>query len=295
MNHFTYANTFDEKWLKQGDVLKKTPELSAIINEIHPYFKSENYQHFIVLTQTCDLVKRRDDKCKSKYITIAAIRSLEDALKREAEEIAFSKIERKTKQLIDEKNSTKLSEFLVRLFNNNISDYFYLHQDVLLGFVDPSVAFLRVSIALKSEFHYALCLSSKVLELDENFQAKLGWLVGNLYSRVGTEDWVPNTLDQSKFNKMVSDQVKTYFKIVPNLNEIQNILEEKYTDEQLESLSVDDLIDQIKKIKVPNRKEKVLSKIEEIIFDSNALQDGYDIKKLITRISNDASITSFLK
>jgi hypothetical protein len=295
MTHFTYADTLDKTCLKQGDVLKKTPELANIINDIHPYFQSEKYKYFLVLTQTCDLVRRKDERCKTKYITIAAIRSLEDALKRQAEEIAKSKLERKTKKLIDEKSNAKISEFLTGLFNNNSTDYFYLHHDVSLDFVDPSVAFLRVSISLKSEFHYNLCLSSKVLELDENFQAKLGWLVGNLYSRVGTEDWVPGTLDQQRFRKMVSDQVKTHFNIVSNLSEIENILEGKYSEEQLEALSVDDLIEIVKKEKVSTRKDKVLSKLEEIILNSNALKEDYDIKKLMTRISNDASITSFLK
>lgn len=295
MTHFTYADTLDKTCLKQGDVLKKTSELATIINEIHPYFQSEKYKYFLVLTQTCDLVRRKDERCKTKYITIAAIRSLEDALKRQAEEIANSKLERKTKKLIDEKSSTKISDFLISLFNNNSTDYFYLHNDVSLDFVDTSVAFLRVSISLKSELHYNLCLSSKVLELDENFQAKLGWLVGNLYSRVGTEDWVPGTLDQQRFRKMVSDQVKTHFNIVSNLSEIQNILEGKYSEEQLEALSVDDLIEIIKKEKISTRKDKVLSRLEEIILNSNALKEDYDIKKLITRISNDTSITAFLK
>ncbi len=295
MTHFTYADTLDKTCLKQGDVLKKTSELATLINEIHPYFQSEKYKYFLVLTQTCDLVRRKDERCKTKYITIAAIRSLEDALKRQAEEIANSKLERKTKKLIDEKSNAKISDFLTGLFNNNSTDYFYLHHDVSLDFVDPSVAFLRVSISLKSELHYNLCLSSKVLELDENFQAKLGWLVGNLYSRVGTEDWVPGTLDQQRFRKMVSDQVKTHFNIVSNLSEIEDILVGKYSEEQLEALSVDDLIEIVKKEKVSTRKDKVLSKLEEIILNSNALKEDYDIKKLITRISNDASITSFLR
>lgn len=295
MTHFTYANTLIKTYLKQGDVLKKTDELSKIITEVHPYFNSSNYQYFIVLTQSCDLVKRKEGKCKSKYITIAAIRPLEDALKREAQEISFSKLERQTTKIIDEKNSTKLSEFLGSLFNNNIPDYFYLHSDVSLDFVDPSVAFLRVSIALKSELHYNVCMSSKILELDENFQAKLGWLVGNLYSRVGTEDWIPDTLDQAGFNKFVNYHLRSHFEVIPNLLEVEKVLKKSYSDEQIEALPVDDLITQIKKIKVPTRKDKVLLKLEELIGESNALKDNYDIKKLIAKISNDASITSFLK
>ncbi|MEP7198109.1 MAG: hypothetical protein ABI851_16445 [Saprospiraceae bacterium] len=295
MAHFTYADTIDKECLKQGDVLIKTADLSAVIDEVHPYFKSNNYPYFLVITQSCDLVKRRDDKCKSRYITIAAIRSLEDALKREAEELAVSNIEKITKKLIDPKNSSKLSEFLSRLFNNNEPDYFYLHHDVSRNFVDPSVAFLRVSIALKSEIHYNVCIKSKVLELQENFQAKLGWLVGNLYSRVGTEDWVPSTLDKSGFEKLVRDQLKTYFQIVPNLVDIENQLKEDYTIDQLKNLPINDLIEIVNTTKIRSKKDKVISKLEEIITNSSALRQGYDIKKLLSKIGSDPSITSLLK
>lgn len=256
MSHFTYSDNIDTASLKQGDVLKKSELLTSIISAVHPYFNSSNYQYFIILTQSCDLVKRTGSKCKSKYITIAAIRSLSDALIREAEDIATTKIERKVTQLIDEKNSTKISEFLVRLFNNNIPDYFYLHHDVSLDFVEPSVAFLRVSIALKSDLHYDDLLKCKVLELDENFQAKLGWLVGNLYSRVGTVDWVPNNIDQPAFNKMVKNQIKAFFQVLPNLSEIQKLLEKDHTSEAIEAMSNEELLKIIRNVKVPNRKEK---------------------------------------
>ena len=56
------------------------------------------------------------------------------------------------------------------------------------GISTPSVAMLRIEIALHTK-HYDTLLSSRRGRLKPAFQAKLGWLVGNLYSRVGTEDW----------------------------------------------------------------------------------------------------------
>ena len=47
--------------------------------------------------------------------------------------------------------------------------------------------FLALSIAMKAD-HYDTLLSSKVAQLDEIFAAKLGWLVGNQYSRIATPD-----------------------------------------------------------------------------------------------------------
>ena len=45
-----------------------------------------------------------------------------------------------------------------------------------------------MSIALKAAAHYDVCLKAKIAQLDHVFAAKVGWLTGNLYSRVATPD-----------------------------------------------------------------------------------------------------------
>jgi endonuclease III-like uncharacterized protein len=133
------------------------------------------------------------------------------------------------------------------------------------------------------------------LELNENFQAKLGWLVGNLYSRVGTVDWVPNNIDQPAFNKMVNNQIKAFFQVLPNLSEVQKLLEKNHTPEAIELMNNDELLGIIRSIKVPNRKEKILVRLEEIINESMSLKQDYNIKKLLSKISSDATFTSLTK
>lgn len=44
--------------LCQGDILEKTDDLIAILKEVHPYFLNESYKYFMVLSQSCDLVRR---------------------------------------------------------------------------------------------------------------------------------------------------------------------------------------------------------------------------------------------
>lgn len=295
MGHFTYAEDIDKSSLKQGDVLKKTSELAAVINEVHPYFNSTNYQYFLVLTQSCDLVIRSGHICKSKYITIAAIRSLEEALKRQAEDVYSHKLERLTKKIIDEKNNSKLTDFLVRLLNNNVPEYFYLHSDLVLGFEDPSVAFLRVSISLKSDLHFNTCLNCKILELKENFQAKLGWLVGNLYSRVGTSDWVPDNIDDGDFKKLIQKQLQANFKVLPNLPEIETELSKSFTDAQLSALTIDELLRVIKKIKIKSRKEKIIPRLEELLVQSGAFPAGFNMNRLMERIKQDPTLNSYFQ
>ncbi|BAC47429.1 bsr2164 [Bradyrhizobium diazoefficiens USDA 110] len=41
---------------------------------------------------------------------------------------------------------------------------------------------------MKADLHLATCVAAKILQLTDTFQAKLGWLVGQMYSPVGTQD-----------------------------------------------------------------------------------------------------------
>ena len=71
--HFTYKQEADFASLCQGDVLAVTEELKSILEEVHPYFLNEQYKYFMVLSQSCDLVRRKGKACKTPYITLAAI------------------------------------------------------------------------------------------------------------------------------------------------------------------------------------------------------------------------------
>ena len=142
---------------------------------------------FMVLTQSCDLVLRNGDTGKAPYINIAPVRPLDEVISREIASLQLSKI-RGDLPLLTHKSRTKLAEFTRRLLNNNVPQYFYLESDgTELG--QDCCAFLRLSIAIKSDLHYRACVDAKFLQLNDSFQAKLGSLVGQLYSRVGTKDW----------------------------------------------------------------------------------------------------------
>jgi hypothetical protein len=174
--------------------LQRTSALDELLKTVHPHF----YQHpknryFLVLTQSCDLVVRQGGQCKAPYISLAPVRSLDLVLDRQ---LAQSSLENVKAELpvVTAKSKQKLSDFLYRLFNNNEPGYFYLDsRDTALD-VD-CVAFLNLSIAIKTELHFQTCLDAKILQLNDTFQAKLGWLVGQMYSRVGTRDWEPKSLD----------------------------------------------------------------------------------------------------
>lgn len=184
--HFIYA-ALDPSCLNQGDVLARTPELDALLAEIHPHYaRHASYKYFLVLTQSCDLVRRKG-AAGARYISIAAVRPLPDVLKREAEKYQDEAWQRQT-AVVNDKAADQLNLFLRRLIDNNEPGYFYLHYELSLGIQERSCAFLPLSIALKAS-HYELLLRAKIAQLTDTFQAKLGWLVGTNFNRVGTEEW----------------------------------------------------------------------------------------------------------
>lgn len=220
MYHFTYSETLDKNTLKQGDILLRTPELVRVLEEYHSYFANPQYTHFQILTQTCDLVRRNGNKCKSRYITIAAVRSLSDTINRYIE-TNFSESARifAWGQLFcNESQKAKLTDFLRKLFNNNDSSHFFLKAVPEVGLNTDSCTWLLLSIPLKADLRYDVCLNAKRLELKEEFRAKLGWLVGDLYSRVGTADYVPSAIpDEAAFSELIKNIMDSHVGWVPSL------------------------------------------------------------------------------
>jgi hypothetical protein len=205
--HFTYEDELDHRCLHQGDVLKRTPAVENILRTVHPhYFNNPDYKYFAVLTQTCDLV-RGEKRRPSRYITIAAVRPASVTLARFAESLAYNAVEQALRIADISRRDRQLRQFVGRLLNNNEDEYFFLYREPKAGLYEDHCVFLRLSIAVKSELHYENLLLAKVLQLKEAFEHKLGYILGRTYSRVGTEDWVPNHDDEGAFERRVGSYV----------------------------------------------------------------------------------------
>src|SRR6266853_207820 len=202
--HFTYekeADT-DKQGLRQGDVLKRTDAVNQLLQTVHPYYLQQpDYRFLQVLTQSCDL-ERRNGQCVTRYITLAAVRPLSLVLQREIDE-KRDELEREAR-VADAGYRQNVQHFVERLLNNNDARYFYLHEQPEMGLAESHCTFLHLSIAVRASEHYDTCLAAKMLQLRSDFQAKLGWLVGNLYSRVGTDDWVPTEETTAEFKEHVA-------------------------------------------------------------------------------------------
>jgi hypothetical protein len=184
--HYVYEEPNPSE-LNQGDILRRSDALVALLTEYFPYYATHrDYIYFMVLTQTCDLVRRDGNPCASLYISLAAVKPIKDVVLAEAARNQQPALQ--GTNVIGNKARNQLAMFLESLMDNNKAGLFYLHTDHGLTISEPCCAILQLSISLQAR-HYNICLSAKIAQLKEPFQAKLGWLIGNMYSRVATTEW----------------------------------------------------------------------------------------------------------
>tara|TARA_R110002126_G_C10459165_1_gene500148 strand:- start:263 stop:1141 length:879 start_codon:yes stop_codon:yes gene_type:complete len=185
---FKRSTDLNRNSLCQGDILDKTDDLKSAIREAHPYYADKfDYTHFMVLTQSCDLV-RRPKNCNARYITICAIRPLSTFAAQQLDPLCFESFDFAPEvKLVKKDTKRSIEQKLERLLNNTEPGFFFIKDGSHPRLSGDIVAYLRLSIALNIR-HYDVCIAAKIAELEESFQAKVGWLVGNEYSRVGTKD-----------------------------------------------------------------------------------------------------------
>jgi hypothetical protein len=184
-NHWTYEAFAPDNDLLQGDIVEPTEELRSILRAVHPHFLDPKYTAFLLVTQSCDLALR-NGRCNTRYLNIAVVRPIEAVLHDFLSHVCRPVVE----GVYLQETKGEACRLLERLFNQNEQalGLFYFHPDVEAGIADPSVSLLRVTVTLKVE-HYHVLRQARRGRLCAEFRSKLGWLVGNLYSRIGTQDW----------------------------------------------------------------------------------------------------------
>jgi hypothetical protein len=288
--HITYVSEPSRTELMQGDVLRRTPALDELLKTVHPHFyEHAKNRYFLVLTQSCDLVIRQGGQCKAPYISLAPVRSLDLVLDRQLAQ--SSKVPVKAElPVVTAKNKQKLSDFLRRLFNNNEASYFYLDsKDTPLE--TDCVAFLNLSIAIKARLHFQTCLDAKILELNNTFQAKLGWLVGQMYSRVGTQDWELKALN-TKVRATLEDAaiwVEDAYER-PLVEAFRRLQQAEGPDTEMTAVGVAQTISRI-----PTKKQLVMKEADRIIKAAVGAEQAPLAEKIRKRLDNDTSLSSLLQ
>jgi hypothetical protein len=286
--HFTYEEPPNKTELMQGDVLQRTPALDKLLSEVHPhYFNHAKNQYFMVLTQSCDLVQR-ERGCKTRYISIAPVRTLDYVVERYIRQSSAANVKAEL-PVISDKSKTKASEFLQRLFNNNETEYFFLCANGTVLNADCA-AILQLSVAIKADIHFQTCLEAKIVQLNQTFQAKLGWLVGQLYSRVGTMDW-----KQDKLNEKIRKVLKESAICVPEskIDFLENEYKKRCERDPDAVMSERD----ISKVSssAPSKKQLVIDQAVKVITDTLGEGREDEAARLQRRLEADVGLTSLLK
>lgn len=200
--HWTYEAASDKNEdLRQGDILFPSTELLQVLGEVNSQASYRKPLGFMVITQCCDLVRRGKKPCKANYISVVEIHDLVFVV----QELLDAVCEKIAKDIFLHESKASARELLTRLFNQNEQAFglFYLHPcQESTGLVDEAVALLRVSRPIPTT-HYQTLLNSRRSRLTSEFRNKVGWLVGNLYSRVGTPDWSERTEGKRELDSLV--------------------------------------------------------------------------------------------
>ncbi len=289
--HFTYRAIKDANCdLEQGDILEPTEGLRNVFRQVHKHFEHAKYVAFMVITQSCDLVRRKSgDPCKAKHVELCVVRELQPLCSEILHDAAGTKIPR----LLRVSRRDKAIELLKSIHHQNEQSIglFYLHPAAAMSFATPSVAQLRISIALKRE-HYDALVQSRRGRLDEAFQAKLGWLIGNLYSRVGTLDWKDSNVGEGVLDRQVAELVKNTSDVVWASDKVIRQVENDPNAGSFESLSIDELRTKVKEVEPKPAKEQLISSVMKILDGKQLLKDDQTRKQIETALKNDQTITN---
>ena len=175
-----------------------------------------------------------------------------------------------------------------RIFNNNEPEYFDLEPEAAFELSEPSCAFLRLSIALRAQEHYDTLLNARRLSLTDVFQAKLGWLIGSMYSRVGTQEWVPDVVHEAAFRDKIESVLKDAVQWV-DAEQLKaarkQAAEETHLAKRREILA---------KAKAPRKKPQVLDAVLKVLR-AQGETDEEKLRVLRQRLENDPEMSALVK
>ena len=286
--HWTYASFEPTDDLAQGDIIEPTEELRAVLEQVHPHFLAEKYVAFMVLSQSCDLVRRQG--YRGQPINVCVVRELSLIAGRLLELFCGSDIPGVFVK--EARNDGRM--FLERAINQNEQavGLFYLHPDADAGVATPCVAMLRIAIALRTR-HYDKIRGARRGRLRPEFQAKLGWLVGNLYSRVGTEDWSePN--ERKRDQRRIVDQV---FGNLPGIKWASSaaVAKAKSAAFSVEGKSADEIGSSLDAFEPVPLDQLVCEELKRIVAQADLGIPQATQERLLKRLPNDAVMAELFR
>ena len=294
--HWTYDKFTAAADLQQGDIIESTDTIRSLCEQVHPYFCDQKFLGFMVITQSCDLVRRKKKECSAHYINLAVIRSLEEVLPN----LFDSVCKPLAPNVYANESKSEAQKLLSRIFNQNEQalGVFYLHPDAQAGVAVPSLVLLRVSVSFRVE-HYQTLVNDRRGRLKPEFQSKLGWLTGNLFSRVGTTDWHESPSREKELDKLIAmfmgtdeNRQNDKYPLWVNKNRVESA---RKAGEITDQTKRDEIISVIEKYPIPNPKQDIVKAVNNIIKNIVKDIDEQTIKKIENRLLNDPNIAAALK
>jgi hypothetical protein len=276
-------------FLEQGDLIPRSaPVIDKVLRRYHPYYvEKQANEMFAVLTQSCDLVKH-DGLPKARYIALAPVRPLRLILNREFQSHLL-KTPGGLYVLGSLETQGRYDDFLAKVINNNDSRYFFVPQRPELQITEDMCVLLPLSMSIRIE-HYDACLNGRVAQINDLFQAKLGWLLGQQLSRVGTPDWSPEGLAQKV--KTVSERSLSW---LPDheFAQIKSAVR-KFENEHPGAELDEDEFTQMRK-GLQNRRDLVITAVIDVLVRLGKLpappnNDVYQLRKALRR---DPTVASY--
>ena len=240
---------------------------------------------------------KRRNRFNAPYITIAAAKPFKNTIgdffagnSKSVEGAEFSyhlgSLMGRAKQLVE------------RHINNTEPEFFFLPSSGHPNIPEDLVVFLRLTIALRKE-HYDTLAQAKIAELADIFQAKLGWLKGNIYSRVATPDIEERDVNAAEIKK------EFYEKYVPKddlvwLSGLQSRLLRKIVKERRRDskrdLSWDEVLEIIEN-EVPEDTQIIAANIVERLKKNKLIDAGDDdaAEQFARVIANEPTFKSLVK
>lgn len=284
---FKPLDSIDKNSLCQGDIIQRTPELAETLSQAHDYYgQADDYTHFVVLTQSCDLV-RRSGRINAPYITLAAARPLTVVIAKFLNS-NINHIDKSDIRVMKLSSRKRLEEKLERLIHNTDDGLFYIPEDGCETIPEDLCVFLHLSVALRTD-HYQTILNNKIAEIDDVFRAKIGWLTGNIYSRVATPD-VEEFVENSRKYKSSFYEKHTPEDDVLWLSPFQSSFLRKkvkeylqeHNSEHVEEAAAEEIVTQI-----PTDADIVSNSIVDRLLKNGLLNDGKDsVRKAQNSIKN---------
>ncbi|MCX7048203.1 MAG: hypothetical protein NTX50_22305 [Candidatus Sumerlaeota bacterium] len=174
-----------------------------------------------------------------------------------------------------------------RVINQNEQNLglFYLHPDADAGISVRCVAVLRVSISVKANEHYRTLIAARVGRLQQAFQHRLGWMVGNLYSRVDVRDWKEDT--EGKEEEELIQEIFRFNRMEPLWVASKTIRDALKRNTGFFDLPAQDQEKLLEECSPMPPKEAIIGRIGDILKECYPALQEEDVERIKKRLNND--------